>query len=260
MNIKIAVPDNPIYAPLIARVEEVCKAQKFDLVRTTEARCAELLLRNSVEIALLSPLGYGKGVSTVDYRIIRGPALTLEGLTYLASVYFRPNSFNIAEFVSATPSDFINQAGAIALSEKFDIPFNLTGKSGTIAELLEQNDAVISWGNDDSQIVSLDVSDEWTDGVETALPVAFWVCRPDEMPENLEEIIAEMAAPDLPVEVLVHEKTIAGLPNAEREGKIMWKWNDQTENGLKKAIEMMFYLQLVPEISAVKIWGRELLE
>ena len=48
--------------------------------------------------------------------------------------------------------------------------------------------------------------------------------------------------------------------NAEREGEILWQWNDEVEPALHKLFEMMFFLQIIPEIPAIKLWGRDPVE
>lgn len=256
MNIKVAIPDNPLYEPLLARAGEVCARNGFELIRTDEARCAELLLRNSVELALISPLGYGQGVQKVDYRIVKGPALVVEGFTGLGSIYFREGISDVHTCAVHAPESFLVRIGRIVLGEKFGLHLETRHQKGSPAELLQQNDAVIALGNDPELPVSLDISDEWMDLTNESLPVLFWVCRPDDMPENLEDIVDEMVKPDWPRALSVEEDDNPVMTE-NRSGKIFWQWNESTEPALQKTLEMLFYLQDIPAISAVKIFGRD---
>lgn len=259
MNQVIAIPDNPLYAPLTERIDAIAAAHKFDVIRVPEQRCAELLLRNSAELALITPLGYGQAVGRADYRIIRGPALITRGLTYMASVYMRENAERLERCVSTHASDFMMRVGAMILNEKFGLSVNVEQvKPTSISELLHTNDIVVDWGFEAEQKVVLDISDEWSDLTGLPLPMLMWACRPDDMPDNIAEIVQEFAALDAQEEHVV-EQTYHGA-NAEREGTILWQWDEGMESALQRLFEMMFFLQYIPEIPAVKIWGRDPVE
>ena len=259
MNQVIAVPDNSLYAPLIANIDPIAAARGFDVVRASEADCADMLLRNRAELALVSPLGYGQAVGRADYRIIPGPAYINRGLTYTASIYMRENAAEINNCASPHAREFMPRLGAMVLNEKFGLPLSVEAvKPGPIAGMLEQYDVVIDRGFDAGQKVVLDVSDEWFDLTSLPLPVMMWVCRPDDMPEDVAEMVQSFVAPDVrPVEVV--EQTYHSA-NAEREGEILWQWNDEVEPALHKLFEMMFFLQIIPEIPAIKLWGRDPVE
>ncbi len=260
MNQIIAVPDNPAFAPLLANIESIAASRGFDVVRLPEADCADALLRNRAELALVSPLGYGQAVGRADYRIVPGPACIYQGLTYEASIYMRENAAEIESCVSPHARDFIPQLGAMILNDKFGLPFTAVEsvKPAPVADLLEQYDVVIDWGFDAQQKVVLDVSDEWYDLASLSLPVMMWVCRPDDMPEDLADMVSSFAAPDLHTREIV-EQTYHNA-NAEREGAVIWQWNDDVEPALYKLFEMMFFLQRIPEIPAIKLWGRDPVE
>lgn len=255
----IAVPDSPMYAPLVANIDSIAAARGFDILRLPEVECADMLLRNHAKLALVSPLGYGSGVGRADYRIVPGPAYINQGLTYTASIYMRENADDLRTCVSPHARDFVPRLGAMILNEKFGLPLAVEPvKPEPVAALLAQYDVVIDWGFDAQQKVVLDISDEWSDLTSLPLPMLMWVCRPDEMPENLAEIVQSFVAADVqPIQIA--ERTYHGA-NAEREGSILWQWSDELEPALHKIFEMMFFLQLIPEIPAIKLWGRDPVE
>lgn len=259
MNQIIAIPDNPVYAPLVANIGAVAASHGFDIRRMPEADCADALLRNSAELALVSPLGYGQAVGKADYRIVPGPVALHRGLTYTASIYMRENAAELQSCVSPHARDFVTQLGAMILNEKFGLPMSLTAVApAPVGELLKASDVVIDWGFDAQQKVVLDVSDEWFDLTSLPLPLALWVCRPDDMPEDLADMVAAAMAADAHTETVV-EQTYHSA-NAEREGAILWQWDDDVEPALYKLFEIMFFLQRIPEIPAIKLWGRDPVE
>ena len=40
-----------------------------------------------------------------------------------------------------------------------------------------------------------------------------------------------------------------------REGKILYRWNDDVQEGMEAALHMLFYHQLLSEIPAIKLFG-----
>ncbi len=259
MNQIIAVPDNPVYAPLIANIDAVAAARGFDVLRLPEADCADALLRNRAELALVSPFGYGKAVGRADYRIVPGPALVNRGLTYTASIYMRENAADLQSCASPHAGDFIPQLGAMILNEKFGLPLAVEAvKPESVGVLLDSFDVVIDWGFDDRQKVVLDVSDEWYDLTSLSLPMMMWVCRPDDMPEDLADMVQSFVSPDARSEAIAEQTYYSA--NAEREGLILWQWDEDVEPALHKLFEMMFFLQRIPEIPAIKLWGRDPVE
>ncbi len=256
MKLRVAIPDNPAFARLTERAAEVCRQNDFELLPVSTDRCADLLHRHFAELALITPEAYGSAVGSADYRIVRGPALMLEGFCKQASIYFRPGAADIASCAIAEPNEFVSRMGGVVLGEKFQLPLTIAAHKGSPTELLRRFDAVLAMGSDDSLAASLDISEEWQDLTGEALPLLQWVCRPEEMPANIEEIVGLMAAPDLPENEVISD-TPDDPDGLSRQGVIHWRWNDASEAALNKTIEMLFYLQFVPAIAAVKIFGRD---
>ncbi len=261
--ITIAIPDNPFFLPLVQNRALIAQQYNFTIITASEERCAELLLTNRAEIALMSPLGYGAAVAQVDYRIIPATAISSEGFTDIASVYFSPSLQTIDSIASPNGGDFIIQAGKIVLAEKFDIHPKFIAARGSIDELLALADSALLWHSPDLPPASLDISEEWLDAFETPMPIAFWVCRPDDLPENITDIIRSFATHDLPDYRLVHDHECESPESHHdefsdyRTGKIHYKWTDETEDWLDHTLDALFYHQLIPALPAVKIFGRD---
>ncbi len=254
----IAIPiHNPLYEPLIANAQEVCSRRGISLLACqSEQEASELLLNRHAHCALLTPIGYGAGVARVDYRIIPATCLMLQGLTYQASAYINGKAKLLERAASVHANDYLMQIGAMVVGEKFDQNLMLEQSEGTLMELLSSYDMVLARGFDQAQPIALDISDEWFDLTEESLPVAIWVCRPQDVEDDIMEIIQEISADGLPAHEHVHEETLHG-GNAEREGMIWWRWTEDVEPALNRVFEMLFYMQSVREVPAVKLWGRE---
>jgi hypothetical protein len=260
MSLTVAVPAHPLFRPLVERAEEACRALGFTLRVGTEQECALWLASNAAEVALITPLGYAAESFKTDYRILPGPALALDGLTYTASLYLKPQTQLLARCGSFAADDFLMKVGTCIVSEKFDIDLELSplNTCQTIQEAFEycHVDVVADYGFDVKQAIVLDISDEWTDYTQTVLPVAFWVCRPNEVPETLPEALYAMARQYLPEQEVVHEQIVDGA-NAGRTGRLLWQWNDEIEAALQKTIELLYYWQFVEVIAAIKLWQRD---
>ncbi len=260
MSITVAIPTHPLYAPLVECADDVCRRSGFRLLKGTEDECTRWLARNTAELALLTPLGYASEAYQTDYRIIPATALALEGLTYTASVYLRQGAERLETFAALAPHDFLMQMAAAVLSEKFDSFVTLEQAALSEQEVLQsaeqRYDGIIAYGFDENQAIVLDVSDEWSDYIQEPLPMAFWTCRPDDVPAEIEEIVRAMAAPALRDEEHIKERMVAGI-SAEREGRKMWRWSEEVEQALQKTIEMLYYWQYVPTVSETKVWKRD---
>lgn len=251
---KIAIPDSPLVDPLIANAEGVCKRLGWTIVRATDDTCASLLLSNEVSLALLSPLGYGQGVGKVDYRIVTGPAITLHDYTDVGGIRFAPDVEEIASVGSHRPKSFLPVIGNILMREKFEIPVVDLKPVSTVVD----TDCVIDENAfaEASSPAALDISEEWHDLSEGPLPVALWVCRNDADIDQIPSAISQMADPSV-TEQFVNEPPSPTSDHTPREGRISYRWNDDVEDAVDAVLHVLFFHQLVPELPAVKILGRE---
>lgn len=260
MKFTVAIPTHPIFAPFRANAERICAERNIRLLQGNEQECGEWLTRHTAELALVTPMVYARLALKTDVRIVPAPALLLEGLTYFASVYLNPNTDEITTCASPNPNDFVIQMGLAVLSEKFDLPLRLEHiPNSSPEESLRSFDAVIDYGFNRSAEVVLDVSDEWTDYWEVPLPLAFWVCRPEEVPDDILDIVHAFSDTTLLEERIIVEEEHNSV-NAGRSGKIFAAWNDEVEEIIERTIELLFYLQYVPAIAATKVWQRDIVE
>lgn len=258
--IKIAIPDNPFYTPLLKNTEAVEKKYGVKFYKVSEQQCGELLLANSVEMSLLTPLGYGMAVAQADYRVVTGPVAILHSYTETAAIYFKENAGEIAKAASKTPDDFMMQAALFILAEKYDLHPTLEKKNAPVPDLLKEYDAAFAWGTDENAPVALDISEDWFDTFEIPLPLAFWTYRlddPEQPDEHLQEIIAELADENLQAEQWIGEKLNDGAAFDARAGKIQWKWDNETEEAISEALQLLYLHLKIKEIPAVKIFGRD---
>ncbi len=263
MSIVIAVPTHPIFEPLLTNAVAVCEKFGARLLRGTEQECSAWLGRHVADVALVTPLGYARESLKTDLRIVPASALTLDALTYSASIYLHRGSFAAnaygARCVSPAKEDFLMMMGAAVLSEKFDIELTVEQEQGSIAELLTRYDAVLDYGFDSQQQIALDVSDEWGDYFGEVLPIALWACRAEEVPETITEILSAFRHSDAPPQQEITEVEHNGT-TAARNGIISTAWSDEVEEALQRTIELLFYWQYIPAVAATKLWMRDVLE
>jgi hypothetical protein len=100
----------------------------------------------------------------------------------------------------------------------------------------------------------MDLGEEWFDIVESPLPLAVWVHRVDS--EYIEHVAIVREFAD---ENLLHREVSEIVPitadHMPREGKILYRWNDDVQEGMEAALHMLFYHQLLSEIPAIKLFG-----
>lgn len=255
--IKIAFPKNVFYENLFTRADEVARNNNIHLYRLSEKDCTDYLLRNIVDVTFLSPLGYGQGGMIADLRIVPGPMLFANDYTGLASIFFREGVEKIESIISDSSDDFIVLIGKLILKEKFGIDADLKQMQGSKEELLRNFDSAVLWGKGKNNEITLDVSEEWFDLVEEPLPLGFWVVRSEEYPRNIINIIKEFAIENLPFEEEVIESMTEDIARPSRKGKIIWHWRQDLENAISSVLMFLYYYQLLPEIPAVKILGRD---
>ena len=119
MEIRIALPDKTHVKSLINYREDLCNSLNIKLFKVDENKCSELLLNNRADIALLTPLGYGKGLGKTDFMIIPVSAVSLAGYTGLASIYFKKDLKTIDTISTAYPDDFLTGIATLLLAERY---------------------------------------------------------------------------------------------------------------------------------------------
>lgn len=256
--IRLALPKNEVYRPLFEGCDSYCKSLGIKYYKLTENECADYLLRNLVDAAFLTPIGYGKGVKVADYRIVPGPVIFSEDYTELATIYFRKGLNNVSSILSTTPNDFIVIIARLLLNEKFGIDLNIQYTEASKADILSSNDSAILWGKEIGDDVSLDISEEWYDLFEEPLPLGFWVCRAEGYPPNIKEIVKSIASSALPAKQEIEEsEDKISSKHFQRKGSIYWHWAPHLETSIETVLLFLYMHQLLAEIPAVKILERD---
>ncbi|MBI5324009.1 MAG: hypothetical protein HZB41_01795 [Ignavibacteriae bacterium] len=253
--LKLAVPNNPIYDELLFNQESLKAKGEITLYRLSENECASLLMANKVDAALLTPFGYAKGLLDADYRIIPGPALLSESYTKAGTIILSKELKNIKNCSSDFPDDFIISIGKLLLGEKYNMFPEIEKKNQTIEEMIKTSDIVITWNGEDEGRITLDISEEWSDMNEFPLPLAFWVCKSEIEDENLLNTLTSLASTKK--ENRINEELPEGKDFEPREGKLSFSWNDDFERALEFTFHFLYYHQLISEIPAVKLFGRD---
>ncbi|MBL7997233.1 MAG: hypothetical protein JNL32_01225 [Candidatus Kapabacteria bacterium] len=253
----IAIPDNALFAPLFASAEAISADRTLRIIRTSENECARLLRNNNVDAAFLSPLAYGSEVGHTDYRIIPTKLCALRGWTNSAAIFFRPGMQSIGSIGSAHPDDFLIRIGGLLLEEQYDITTAIESAATSAGSDTTGFDAMISWRNGEPTAEGMDIGEEWFMAHERPLIAGLWVCRIDTAEEDdlfaLTNTIAGSNLTEMTecVETTPHHDTIP------RSGEILWNWYDTAEEDLNAILYMLYYRQLLPEIPAVKLLGRD---
>lgn len=249
---RIAISDAPYLNPLIANIDAVASERGWTVQRVPEEKATQLLKNNLVEIALFSPLGYASAVGAVDYRIIAGPCCALVGYTNVAGIDFNGQLAEITKVGSTRPTSFHAIIGSLILREKFDAaPTPVIPVTEAVSP-----DAVIKAVDETKSPLTLDLSEEWGDIAESPLPVAIWSCRAEADVEGLQDVITSFA--DATIEEAPVREAESDESDAQpREGRMLFRWNDEIETGLVAVMNLLFFHQIIPEIPEVKIFGRE---
>lgn len=246
--ITVAVPTLDLAAPVVKHVEQACQARGWQIVRASLDECGDLLKANRADLALTSPYGYGKGVGVVDYRIIPGPCVALEDYTNCFGIAFPPDSKGLNHVYSPEPTAFSTIIGRLIMAEKFDVALELISAQ-------DQADCIIG-PVAAGQPPTMDVSEEWFDIVESPLPLALWVVRVDSEASDVETFIAECSDPNL-LHTNVSEIVSINADHMPREGKILYRWSSDIEEGLTAALHTLFYHQVLSELPAIKLIGMD---
>lgn len=244
----IAIPNDELFGPLLRNIDAVCAARGITLRRCSLDECGELLLANMVEAALVSPLGYGLGVGRVDYRIVSGPCLALQDYTHVYGATFSPGATDVSTFSADQPESFLSTIMSMTLSEKFDIELRPARKD-------EAADCIFG-SPTSSAAQALDLGEEWFDLAEAPLPVALWTIRVDSEIESFDALVTESA------DAAQQQRPISEIvpitaDHAPREGAILYRWSDSVEEGLVATLNALYFRQLLREIPAIKLYGRD---
>lgn len=257
MSIRIGIPNLDIYEPIIARFNEFKEKYDLQLFRDEDSRIADLFAMKKLDLVFLTPIGYGKGLGIADYRIIPHTCLAFENYTASISLFFNQNANRFKTLAAKSENDYITIAARIILAERYDtFPEVIEVKDG-LENMLKTCDTAAVWHGSAGNDLALDISEQWFDTYEFPLPIGFWVCRAEDYPENIIEIVSSIAELDLNAEQAITE--IHTLPDSDfyREGIIHYRWSDDIEQALFDTIQILFVLQIFNDVPAIKLLGRD---
>lgn len=243
----ILVPSTMLAQPLISGLADFCEQGGHRLIVASEMECARLMLANSADLALLTPLGYGLGVLRADYRIVPTSTVFLHDFTNVAGISFADSGGTLATCTSSAPDDFLPTLAVVIMSEKFDLDVKVAKGTG--------GNCHVDYSSPDRTNV-MDVSEEYADMLESPLPAYLWVCRSEADQRTVEDLVKSF--PGVPTQdVLIVEQVPASSDHFPRDGRISFTWSGESEEALATMLELLFYHQLLPEIPAVKLLGRD---
>ncbi|MGA2298660.1 MAG: MqnA/MqnD/SBP family protein [FCB group bacterium] len=252
MELTLAIPENQIYNSFISKKDDY-KNHTLKIIRTSEQQCFNMLINNKVQVSLLTPYGYGQGLVKSDLRIIPGTALGAIGYTGLATIVFNKGIRIFKTLTCNDKNDFVSIISKIILAERYSLLLNLVEQKGTNQELPANFETAIIFGKGEENVTDLDLTEDWLDTYEMPLPLAFWVCKADLPFENIPEILTDIFEPVKMAADIIKSENDA----YERQGKFIWQWNNEMENALEQTLQLLFFHQFLPEIPAIKIWGRD---
>ncbi len=257
MPFKIAVPENVIYRDLFA--EGLINADKelFRIFKVSEQRLSELMLDNQVDLALMTPISFGKGVGLSNYLILPTRILALEGFTGLASFFFNRTEKRELSCSSTNPDDFMMIIGKILLGELYGLHPEIKKMNGEWKELLEKSDIAIAWGSAPQNELTLDISEEWFLHYGCILPIGFWVCRDEDKNQELLKISQNICSKELESEIeIIEDNSSAGIYQP-RKGKIIYHWKNEVKEALEHTLKILYYHQYIDEIPEVNIFKED---
>lgn len=257
MKIKIAIPDNPIYKQLFFNAEAVCKEFGITLITAPEREVAKLFETNSVDVAFLTPLDYGRGIKISDYRVVQSNVFAISGYSRVASTFFRQGANTIRSCGSPTPDDFIMAIGKILLAERYSIHIDIEKTNlHSESEILDKYDSAMLWKKNFLDDSALDITEDWFDTYAIPLVMGAWVVRHEEEPEGIERILKLFEADSLQSDKPVIDRFFDA--SEPRMGKLLHEWNDEIEQAFDALLEILYYHQYTSEIATVKLIGAEL--
>lgn len=245
---KIAIPQNSIYNLILKNVDEVCKSNNIELIKVTPERAGDLFRKRLVDVALLSPLDYFRGMGKGDYRIIPGACLAVQGYSGLLSLIFKPNLRTINNSSVDFDNEYLLSITRILLAERYDMIIEFVKDSGNLEEALAKYDAALLLSHPSEG--SLDITEDWFLSYELPLPLAYWVGINEEFDSKINEYIQLFAGTDEENQAL---EIIQSDTEEERNGKYLFKWNDIHKEALERTADLFYYHTLVSEIADINV-------
>jgi hypothetical protein len=245
---KIAIPQNSIYNSILKNVDEVCKSNNIGLMKVTPERAGDLFRKRLVDVALLSPLDYFRGVGKGDYRIIPGPCLAVKGYSGLLSLNFRPNLRTITNSSVDFDNEYLLSITRILLAERYDMAIEFVKDNADLDSALQKYDASLLLNH--PSIGSIDITEDWFLSYDIPLPLAYWVGINEEFDSEVINLIKLFADTENENQAL---QIINSDTDDERIGKYLFQWNDTHKEALERTADLFYYHTLVSEIADINV-------
>lgn len=245
---KIAIPQNSIYNLILKNVDEVCKSNDIELIRVTPERAGDLFRKRLVDVALLSPLDYFRGMGKGDYRIIPGACLAVQGYSGLLSLNFKPNLRTINNSSVDFDNEYLLSITRILLAERYDMIIEFIKDSANLEEAFAKYDAALLLNHPSEG--SIDITEDWFLSYDFPLPLAYWVGFNEEFDEKIYDYVKLFRGNEVENQelVIIHSDT-----EEERKGKYLLEWNDIHKEALERTADLFYYHTLVSEIADINV-------
>ncbi len=254
MKIRVGIPDNAIFKKLYSNSELIKDKYNLEIFVLPEVEVLKLFKARRLDIALLSPLGYGSGVKVADYRIIEGPCLASVSYNGFASILMKAGIRNIKKLNSNSADDYMMLIGRILLAERYDINLKLENEKLDSSTLFASSDISIIWGSLDEAPIKFDISEDWYETYEFPLPLGIWCTYGDNPIENCNEIINELADSNLKDIEEINE--IDGFGDI-KTGELIWKWNGDMQKSMEEIVRLLFFHQFIIEVPKIKLLNKD---
>lgn len=244
--------------PLVAALQR----QGWTLHPTNEPE--EMLLADTADVVITSPLEYASSLGVVDYALVPEFGIMTGGFAGLLSLMFKQGLTSINTVAVKQPHGFAALVTKIILLEKYDIEprcIPLPADS-TLDQMVAAADAALLAGDDVIFDASgtrsmFDLSDEWEDMAETMLPyLVAWGRVGRLTQEQLQGFAAAaqeagLAIPDAAARS-VHPTLAGRFHQRYLRGDVRYGLREDDLPGLTTLYRYLFYHGMIQDMPALK--------
>ena len=186
------------FRPDIIATEIAASLRRKGWETVEDADPVRLVASGSAEVAIGPALGYGRHLGLVDYGLIPGFAVMLNGPSGLIRLAFPPGRSELSRIAVRSLKQMETIVAGLVLLEKYDIEpdFFDADPEADLDTLLADADGVVLWGEESlrSEVEgrsALDLGDEWVDMTGEPLPWVLAWGRSDVVREGAIEDLRE---------------------------------------------------------------------
>ncbi|MEN6296121.1 MAG: MqnA/MqnD/SBP family protein [Chloroherpetonaceae bacterium] len=249
MSIKIAVPEGKYINNLIANIDAAKNKYNLELIYAKEKDIPQLLLNKSADLSIMNPLNYGKLLETEPFRMLPTTCINALGFSRLATISFKEDLMELKKIAAPDKDSFLAIATKIIYDEKYDFGIKLVELSKEEKKSSISFDAELSYEENIEYPSTMDLTEEWSDNFNYAMPIAFWVISESADVELMKNITQELILKDLPNPQVIHEHYHRGAISYERQGLIQWQFSPELEKAIDDTLELLFQLNYLTLLS-----------